>query len=308
MYNTLSQLLAHETNFSEDTIAMLLTVIVRSKMPEALVAQIITHYNGLVHPSANTSMGAMSAYAWNVFAGNTLLPIPHGVQNYVAFPSLSGTDEQMFAYHFFGLSALQYRLNELTEEISSGIMTSEQWNVVKRKLLKFENDLLLFPVRLPKSLTVVKDAFVASEGAICFHVLHNAMLTYYYCNAIQHKEMARMISVAPVPGLLQFLAGMAASSFKCSPELLAKWPILRPFLVMTARYMVDLYKSTEYEFCKISLAFFTDCDSDRMLWDEIRQILGNVNWTLKYEDGAAIYWVFRDIRSMTLGSLIKDVA
>lgn len=307
MYNSMAQLLHHETTFDEDTVGALLIVAARSRMPEALVAQIMTHFNALVHPSPNTAIGAMSVYAWNVFAGSAMIPVPHGVQNYVAFPSLSGMDDQMFAYHFVSLSALQYRLNELTEEVSRGVMSQDQWSAVKRSMLKIENDLLLFPVRLPKSLTVVKDAFIATEGAIVFHVLHNAMLTYYYCNAIQHKEVARMVSVAPVPGILQFLAGMAASSFKCSPELIAKWPILRPFLVMTARFMVDLYKSTEYEFCKISLAFFTDCDSDRMLFEEIRQILGNVNWTLKYEDGAAIYWVFRDTRSMTLSALINDI-
>jgi hypothetical protein len=267
-------------------------------------------YNTLAAVNAvrnpNVALGAICTYAWKFFLANEdTLPVPQVDMGQVYRAVIRQLDDQSFAYHFLFVSSLLHRYIIVTSvDGTASSPRDDIWKEKRRKLIDLELEFLLWPVRLPKQLTVVKDELIATPGAIILHVLHNTLLLVYYCRGIRHKEIyGRMLSIHPVPGLLQFLCGMASSSFKCRPEIIRLWPALKDCLLLTARLVVELYKETEYENCKISLSFFKEAEEDSALYAEIQELLGNDDWASKDEDGAALYWVVRDIRSMSLQNL-----
>ncbi|ANB10940.1 hypothetical protein AWJ20_3734 [Sugiyamaella lignohabitans] len=325
LYEVVDQLVAQETVWNEFSLSAVFCVLVRYKLPYDRVSRAINQFikKGPQHyPSPginyNLLIGALSAYAWNSLVAYDNLRPPNNDEAEIIdiYETVtSNISEDTFAYHFLYVSTLLCRFKVLMilpdevyspESLASGSpQHDDAWYSTRKSLIRLEYELLLWPVRLPKHLTVVKDDLIATPGALILHVLHNTVLLAYYIQAIRHKDpYGRMLSILPVPGLLQFLCGMAASSFKCQPDIIEKWPIIRDCLVITARLMLELYNQTEYENCKVALALYQDSQTAPGLYNSIQKVLAAVDWAANDKDGAALYWIFRDVRSMSLQHLL----
>lgn len=323
----LANLLSQGYIADEATLGLLSSIMVHCKVNANFEDALWRKYQSFPESqkTPELSVGVASVAAWySLLHGTTenslLLKIPLSTCE-----SLS-LDEELFSYHFVELSLLLYKFQVLLasnaqdfcspEESaslaalspSSSVSVSSDMSSLKYQLLRLESALLLWPVKLPKELTVVKDDLLATSGAVILHILHNTVTLAFYFRAIKDKSFGRYLSIYAVPGLLQFLCGMATSSLKVGPSITTKWPIVRHYIHLTAQYVLSLYEETEFEHCKVSLAYYEDRELDPVLYNKIRQVLGTYNWKAKDFDGAIIYWVFRDARSMSLDAILKQNA
>jgi hypothetical protein len=175
----------------------------------------------------------------------------------------------------------------------------------KLEILQIESDLLIWPVKLPKDLTVVKDELIAPSGAMLLHMLHNTVLLTLYYHAIKNPIYGNILSIVAIPGVLQFMGGMAKSTLKFGVQVAHKWPILRQCQVLTAQFMLDLYHVTEFQYCKVALSYWIDDTVSPELFRQVKQLLGDINYS-ENSDGSVVFWLFRDIRSISLDMLLAE--
>lgn len=297
------------------TISLLCCVMAHCKVTSEFADALWKKYQSfsISDHSIETSVGVATVSSWYSLLDNlsdtfSIVDIPISL-----FESVT-LNESQFSGHFIELSLLLYKfqlliLKDFNRQANSPgeapSLTSSSPISLKYKLTQLESDLLLWPVKLPKDLIVVKNDMLATSNAIVLHIFHNTVTLAFYMRSIYDKFLSRYLSIYPVPGLLQFLCGMATSSLKVGHLVSKKWPIVRHCVRLTAKYMLDLYNETEFEHCKVSLAFYDDQFLDPSLYNRIQQILGSEDWKSKDFDGAIIYWVFRDTRSMSLDSILN---
>jgi hypothetical protein len=307
------------------TVGLLSSIMVHCKLSPDMEEALWRRYHDLpeAERTSEVAVGIAGVAAWYSLLHNTTdstvaVKVPLSLCESISL------DESQFSYHFVELSLLLYKFQILlasnSQEFcspdessslaslspSSSISGRSDSNSLKYQLLRLESALLLWPVKLPKDLTVVKDELLATSGAMILHILHNTVTIAFYLRAIKDKSLGRYLSIYPVPGLLQFLCGMATSSLKVGISVSKKWPIVRNYMHLTAEYILSLYEETEFQHCKVSLAFYEDRELDPLLYDRIQQVLGSQNWRASDFDGAIIYWVFRDARSMSLDAILKQ--
>ncbi|CAN6672653.1 hypothetical protein TRVA0_046S01112 [Trichomonascus vanleenenianus] len=312
-------LVDRESEWNEVTLGSILIHAVRSKISADLHSTLMAQINAmpmLSDPATRAALllGAMAVDTWTSLVDNTR---PHlDPQLLCGFDELVATiDDNTFAHHFLLLSYTLFNVLTLVhepqpllddKELKEDNSRTRTWRERRYRLLQLESELLIWPVKLPKHLTVVKDELIAPNEAVILHVLHNTATLALYNFALNYPSTTgKQMCLVPVPGLLQFMSGMAKSTFKCGGHMHPKWPILRQCQVLTARYMLELYNQVEYEFCKRALAWWTDEELDPELFGKVKALLGGVDWT-EYSDGAVVFWVYRDARSTAVELFLSD--
>lgn len=307
-----NNILQQETEWDENTIASVFLLASRSTLPGNVVQRCIKAFSTTIIDNSKIILGAIAADAWTALVENRPPAVdPKILTNFDFY--LQEIDNSTFGYYFLSLSQILLRclfsFHEIPCTASSPLdQNSREWVNQRYRYLQLESDLLMWPIRLPKHLTVVKDELIAPNEAVILHVLHNTATLALYNHALKNrKTYGHQIAVAPVPGLLQFCAGMAKSTFKCGGHLYHRWPILRQLQVLNAEYMLALYESTEYEFCKRALSWWIDDQVDPPLFKRVKDLLGDTDWA-EHSDGAVVFWVYRDVRSMSIDVLLSDAS
>ena len=189
------------------------------------------------------------------------------------------------------------------------------WGSRKKKILSFEYDMLIWPVRLSTELSVITDNIQASSEAILLHILHNTLLIAYYGDAIlKNDEFAKIISIYAIPGLYLFISGMARSNFITGPRIAKRWRVVTDCMILSARYLLALDQKMKFDNFKESLHYFAksrnlpeyQTPESKDLLKRIDQLLLGVDIEESIQDGSTIYWVFRDTRSMSLELYISE--
>uniref|UniRef100_A0A060TAN7 ARAD1D21098p n=1 Tax=Blastobotrys adeninivorans TaxID=409370 RepID=A0A060TAN7_BLAAD len=261
--------------------------------------------------SLESRSGCAIAMAWNCFLSNTVLP--EGAESKEVDDFVRSLDEDTFAHHFCRLSMHLLQLLEIYAQFELGSVPakdSPQWKPWRAKVLKLESEMLLWPVRLPQHLTVVRDDFVATPEAIILHILHNCVLQELYMFALVGQDLFRQaLGLQPVPGLLQFLCGMARSSFTNCSRVDSKWPRLRDCVTKEAEHMITISRQYDFDFSRTALSSYLDyCgkeETDTVV--NARKEVGQINWIdFSEQEGATVYWIFRDIRSMALDMMLAE--
>jgi hypothetical protein len=271
-------------------------------LPHELVSSIFAAYR---HGPPLLTLPAVTVDAWM-----SLLTSSSPELHEISFPTdLSSLfPESLFCYHFFTLTLTLHRYLTLRQEVERDFsLNSPQFESWKKRALQLEYDLLLWPVKLPIDLSVVKDELIATDGALVLHILSNTVLILLYGHALSNpSSFGKLHCLQPVPGVLQFLSGMAKSSFINGPQVQEKWPNIYQCLALTARIMLNMYKEFDFEYAKIALSFWKDDQTDPTLYNDVQQALDHQDWS-DDADGATVYWVYRDCRSMSLNLHLSEV-
>ncbi|KAK6198480.1 uncharacterized protein RJT21DRAFT_122057 [Scheffersomyces amazonensis] len=257
--------------------------------------------------SINLILGAMITDAYySMFNGSKLL-ITDPLVPFKTLTYLSTLNPTLFVYHFLFIGYYIYTMMWLVND--------EKLSFTERKLrfLQLEFDILLWPAKLPGELLIVKDKLGGSTEAFILHLLHNTLLCCYYTYALKRKDtIGRMIAMSPVPGLYHFISGLAQSTFNVAKQLDGIWTLLSDCVVKTAKCLIDLNDIMEFDQFKVPLSLFIKFQNVHdLVWQD--EVHGSATTILKgftyYDDdvdGAVVFWVFRDIRSLALQSQIVD--
>ena len=310
LYEVLGPLLEKEAEWSPITIASVFLFAIRNKLKDKLILRIINRVNSFRASAtpldSGLVLGAVAVDSWNSLINCSYAPTidPSLLQEFDL--ELRTLDDTTFAYHFLLLSRILYRLLVSTKEpYSQYSINGHRRRRFKLEILQIESDLLIWPVKLPKDLTVVKDELIAPSGAMLLHMLHNTVLLTLYYHAIKNPIYGNILSIVAIPGVLQFMGGMAKSTLKFGVQVAHKWPILRQCQVLTAQFMLDLYHVTEFQYCKVALSYWIDDTVSPELFRQIKQLLGDIDYS-ENSDGSVVFWLFRDIRSISLDMLLAE--
>ncbi|QPG76553.1 hypothetical protein FOA43_003943 [Brettanomyces nanus] len=211
--------------------------------------------NSVIRPDPNLFAGAMVVDAWTSLTRETPLQTDFACSN--IFQKFSSTlDESAFAFQMTSVGRMLY---EFLSFLSEGDRSSDQaafWASARRKLLSFEYDMLIWPVKLSTELSVIDDDLQPSLEALVLHVLHNTlMIAYYGTAALRKGEYARNISLYSIPGLYLFISGMAKSNFITAPRIEEKWSIIAECQIVTARFLLALNREMPFDNLRESLHF-----------------------------------------------------
>lgn len=272
-------------------------------LPYGLVSSIFTAYR---HGPSLLTFPAVTVDAWTSLLTST----PPELEEIDLPQDLSTLfSESLFCHHFFTLTLILHRYLTFRQEVEQEFsLSSPQFESWKKSALQLEYDLLLWPVKLPIDLSVVKDELIATDGAIVLHILSNTVLIVLYGHALSNpSSFGKLHCLQPVPGVLQFLTGMAKSSFINGPQVQDKWPNIYQCLSLTANVMLNIHKSFDFEYAKVALSFWKDHQTDPKLYNDVQQALDHHDWS-DDADGAMVYWVYRDCRSMSLNIHLSEVS
>lgn len=310
LFETIYDWISIDGSYPADAIFPLALLGVKYMVPKDLISSIF--YLGPVNYQQYDPIGILSILsldAWGSFLSSTepkLLEITDSI--YSSVNSSTVFPENLFSNHFAILTTILHRFIVLKHEIDSYYTpNSPRMPNWKRRGLQIESDLLLWPVKLPRELSVVKDELISTDGALVLHILSNTVLCSIYHYALTNQSsVGKLFYLLPVPGVLQFLSGMAKSNFINGEIVQEKWPNIRQHLVITARIMLDTIQTFGYDYSKVALSFWTDQESDPDLYLQVQKALNYTDWS-DDADGAAVYWVYRDCRSMSLNLHLSEV-
>lgn len=264
-------------------------------------------YNANSEIPINLAIGALSVDAWNSLLTPSKLQLPsHMFSYYEEF--LRFADDAVLHYHLAELNFHLSRFLSLTED------QPLDYNSTRRELLQLEYDILLLPVKLPKQFLVVKDRLTSSREALFYHVLHNAFLTFVYTKALTSKLYGKMLSVYPIAGLYHFLSGLIESTLEIGVEKAGPWSIVGDCMVHSIKCGLELLDIMDFD----DLLFVMSTYKERLDVRNplLQQQLVRKVYTLREQssyyrdfdrvDGSLVFWVFRDVRSMTLSAYLRE--
>ncbi|KAK6453652.1 uncharacterized protein RJT20DRAFT_100724 [Scheffersomyces xylosifermentans] len=299
--------------WNETTLSCFLLMPLRIPIDSAIIEKSLLFFNELYEAkpetiSINLILGAMTIDAYySLFCERKLTTNPN--IRHRALTYLHGLDDNSFNYHFLYVGYFIYKMIWLAH--ADNLSFSDR----KYEFLQLEFDMLLWPAKLTKDLSVVKDKLLATPEAFILHVLHNTLLTAFYTKALQHKDViGKMISISAVPGLYHFISGMAKSNFRVTNEIVGRWTIIANCRVQTAKLLLDLNEIMDFDAFKSTLRLFTKKSNVKdLVWQDriynrVQQLLSEsvIDEDDDDVDGAVVFWVFRDVRSMSLQTYINE--
>lgn len=282
---------------------------IRTLIPKDIIQRSLIAFNemyGKIDLPINLVAGALCVDAWTSLFNDTLL---------ITDPSISKKcceifdtiDIKDFNYQFVSCNIFLYKLLWLKT-------VNMSYEDKKNELIKFEFNMLLFPAKLSKNLIVVKDTLLSTPEAFILHILHNMLMIAYYTYAVTVPEIGEMTSIMPVPGLYHFISGMAISNFRVTEEIVGRWSIIADSQILTAKLLIQLYNVMEFDTFTFTLQFYTRRQNTNFnvidyseVDEQVKKIIANsVRDRDDDFDGAVVFWVFRDVRSMSLQLYINE--
>ncbi|KAK6461346.1 hypothetical protein DFJ63DRAFT_315145 [Scheffersomyces coipomensis] len=299
--------------WNETNLACFFLVAIREPISYSIIEESLVAFNSLVEEkfenlSVNLILGAMVIDGfYSMFNGSKLTTNRKLLSKVSYYLNLS--DSNIFSHHFLFVGYFIYNMVWLVNDD-----TKLSYVERKQQLLQLEFDILLWPAKLTPELSIVKDKLGGNYSAFNLHILHNCLLCCFYTYALKSKDtISKMIHISPVPGLYHFISGLAQSNFRVIKEINSPWTLLSNCIVKTAKSLVDLYEIMDFDPFKNSLYLFTKLPNvyDNSWQDEVQKGVENILMGQSYKldddiDGAVVFWVFRDIRSLALQSQIDE--
>lgn len=301
--------------FDDITLSFFLLLPLRIKLSDSIVQKYLRMFNNYYESKGNSLSINLLVAALSVDAYYTLLRGDWNLKTNVSILiAVSGFVETLnnnsFNYHFLSMACLIYKLIMI---VSNKQISYEDQRL---QMLHLEYEMLLWPAKLSRDLSIVEDDLLATPEAFFLHILHNTLLTEFYSNAIKNKNtFGKMNSIFAVPGLYQFIAGMAKSNFRLNEGLVGRWSIIANCQLHTAKQLLQLNEIMEFEEFILSLMWYKksanilDVELQGQIHSQIQKLQkSNNSFKLKIpdKDGAKVFWLFRDIRSMSLQSFIDE--
>lgn len=273
---------------------------------ESALERFLELYNSVPDIPINVAVAAMSVDAWNALFTSTKLKLPtHMFQYFEEF--LRFADDSLLHYHLAELNHHLIRFLSLTED------QPHDYNATRKQLLQLEYDILLLPVKLPKQFLVVKDRLVSTKEAFLYHVLHNAFLVSVYTRALTSKIHGKMLSIYAIAGLYHFLCGLVESTLKIEDKA-GLWSLVSDCMVHSLKCGLELIQVMDFDDLVLVMGSYKERPNVRFPFFQ-RQLLLKARVLCENSptfrdmdrvDGSLVFWVFRDVRSMTLTAYLKE--
>ena len=287
---------------------------VRIVLPREYIRTSLLAFNRLYRSNPrlplNLIIGALSVDGWTSLFGDTsLVTDPYILeQSGDVFRTM---DIKAFNYQFVNVNLFIYKMIWLRFE------HSKCYEDKKSLLLQFEFDMLLFPAKLSNNLIVVGDTLLSTPEAFMLHILHDILMIAYYKFAVKNDNgFGDMTSISAVPGLYHFISGVAISNLRVTEEIAGKWSIIADLQILTAKYLLELFQAMEFSTFSFTLQYYNrrentnfDLQTCREVDEQVRQFLETsqqIRDRTDDFDGYVVFWVFRDIRSMSLQLYINE--
>lgn len=256
--------------------------------------------------SPNLLIAALTIDAWNSLIRDFPLVTANHYSKLIESGEvfLGSLDLNSFNYHFLCVGVYLYKFQWMNQ-------TNLQ---LRSSILQLEYDLLLWPAKLTRDFSVITDDLLASPEAFILHVVHNCLLIYFYSTLVKGKQnLGTETAIRAVPGLYNFIAGMARSNFRIKESIIGRWTIIGDSQVINARNLLELNEIMEFYEFKLALVHFNKKEKTNIIelqnsiYNQVRDMLENEKIHDDPEadlDGSKVYWVFRDVRSLCLSSLL----
>lgn len=240
--------------------------------------------------------GAVVANTWLRLVGSSLAPLDAPEGCLLAYAQT--LDHETFGHHYIRISnlALTYdRLRVDAEYNGLGPGAKLSW-------CRLEYECLLWAVQLPSTLLDLRDELPARPEAVVIHSLHNLVLLSFYATVLGWQDtLAKMLALAPVPGVLHYICALARSVLICPREMAYQWALLSDIQAATARILLDLWRLTRFENFRGMLNLWDDAPNRFPdLAREVLEEIGTGPWTIEQTDGYSVFWTFRDLRTLHL--------
>ncbi|CAH6720828.1 hypothetical protein CLIB1444_04S08856 [[Candida] jaroonii] len=282
----------------------------RTVIPKKLIKDSLESFNRFYESqelSVNLLAGAICVDGWNsLFNEHPLITDKSIIKK--SSKIFQTMDIDAYNYQFLNCNIFLYELIWLLHH--DNLSFEEK----RSSYLQFEFDMLLFPAKLSKNLIVVKDTLLSTPEAFLLHILHNMVLIAYYTVMVKNKKLGEVSAICAVPGLYHFISGMAISNFRVTLDLVNRWSVIADCQIYTAKLLLQLYSEMEFEIFRFTLSFYTRRINTNFSKHEYDPIDKEVKVFIESSviprdddfDGAVVFWVFRDVRSMSLQLYIND--
>ncbi|CUM57577.1 uncharacterized protein AC631_05653 [Debaryomyces fabryi] len=301
--------------FDEVTLSFFLLLPLRIRISDNIVQKHLGMFNKFYEKNGNSLpinllVGALTVDAfYSLLKGTWVLTTNTSILKEVS--NFVGTlNKKCFNYHYLSVACFLYKLIMVVSNIK---LSYEEQRI---EMLHLEYEMLLWPAKLTRELSVVEDDLLATPEAFFLHVIHNTLLIEFYSNALRYKnKFGKMNSIFAVPGLYQFIAGMAKSNFRLNEGLVGRWSLIANCQLHTAKLLLGLYEVMEFEEFILALRFYKkstnvfDYEFQDHIFSQVQKLLTkNSSYKLSDDDkdGPKVFWVFRDVRSMSLQLYIDE--
>ncbi|CUM65821.1 uncharacterized protein PRCAT00003470001 [Priceomyces carsonii] len=285
------------------TLSSFFLLPLRIRVPKDIIKNSLLYFNELYQKQGgklpiNLIVGAFMIDAYfSLFSNSMTLYTDSNILIHI-WSHLNEKKTNDFSFYFIYVGYYIYKLLKL---ISQKELSEKDF---KMELIQLENNILLWPVNLPREFLVVDKAF-AEERALILHIVHNNLLTLFYSQAI--FRYGKMLSISPTPGLYLFLSTVSGSTFRVERDLIKRWTLAADSQLYLANILLLLHEIMEFESIRLSLTQFhinnnvLDIDKQANVSTEVTKLLSSYDVLDEGEaHGAIIFWLFRDVRSMSL--------
>lgn len=246
--------------------------------------------------------GALAANTWLALVGYTV-PLPASRPS-ILLDYMRGLDQTTFAPHYLKLTYLGasfLNLRSIADQERTAKSTVMSW-------AELEYTTLLNVVQMPSEYLDVRDEMPATPGAVVTHMLQSLVFLRIYDHLLcQEPALGQSLGLRPVPGVVHFLCVIARSVLTCPPQIVKHWPILDEVQASSAQTLLNIWQLTEAENCRALLNLWKPTPGRfDDLSREVRAKIGSGPWDVEVIDGYSVFWVFRDLRSLSLEMHMRD--
>lgn len=222
-------------------------------------------------------------------------------------------DQTTFAPHFLKLTHLAATFVDLRRaEDNDGLSLQGDsclaGSAVTVPWAQLEYSTLLNVAQMRSEFLDVRDDMPATPAAAVTHMLQSSIfLVIYHHFLCRRPALGRSLGLRPVPGVLHFICAIARSVFICPPRVVDNWPLLADVQATTVRLLLDFWSLTRAENCRALLNLWEPtAERFESLARHVRAQLGEGPWDVEVIDGYSVFWMFRDLRSLSLESLMRE--
>lgn len=250
--------------------------------------------------SLNLIMAGYIVDAWtSCFHRKAIILPPNHISKCMKF--LSSLNDKCFSYQICIIGLHLYKIKWL-------MFTELQ----PLQILQLEYDILLWPVKLSTEFSILKDRLFGSPESFTLHIIHNVLLLNFYTFAIANLAIGSAISLFAVPGVYHFLSELAKSTYRVNVSQYENWCLISESRVMSSTMLLKLNEIMDFEPFKKTLCLFkkgsnvSDKNYQDCIYNDVQNVIATREISIDTEDdedetdGGRVYWVFRDIRSMSL--------
>lgn len=249
------------------------------------------------------AVGALTSYSWLAMVANPTVTLPASPPPWppsilLDYRDSSALDANRWAPHYLKLTHLAASFVDLRRSTEGEPNTP----AVTAAWAELEYTTLLNVAQMQSQYLDVRDEMPATPAATITHMLQTLVFLRVYQHLLyRNPSLGQAIGLRPVPGVVHFICALARSVFICPAVVVDHWPILADIQAVTVEVLLDMWRLTKAGNCRALLNLWKPA-GPRFdgLARHVRNQIGHGPWDVEVIDGYSVFWMFRDLRSLSL--------